>query len=195
MPIKFHHETQHLRHPTNIVTITGSSKPIMQNNQTSNPRRAPSGLVSRFRTLDRTRGALSRVAREFGVSLYPQTDRDVRIIRAQLDIARNATWHLTYALPIAAFSVAIASISWVSPLKAFCWALAVTVGTILQNFDIGHCQNATTIPFKMLEHGQKSTLLLRPLYPLSYSPACFSNCGRLTNWQTMYFSCLSLHPL
>jgi len=64
-------------------------------------------------------------------AMVPQTEADIRLVEAQLDISRKQTAPTTYTLPFTAIVVAATNFYWVPAMRLLLWPLAVLVLSFL----------------------------------------------------------------
>ena len=64
---------------------------------------------------------------DFMRAMVPQTEADLRLVEAQLDISRKQTAPTSYSLPFTAIVVAAANFYWVPTIRLLLWPLAVTL--------------------------------------------------------------------
>jgi two-component system cell cycle sensor histidine kinase PleC len=60
-------------------------------------------------------------------ALVPETQDDLRIVEAQLDLARKATAPTSYIVPLTAFLVSAANFYWVPTIRLLIWPVGVAV--------------------------------------------------------------------
>ncbi|HEY4125755.1 MAG TPA: HAMP domain-containing sensor histidine kinase [Rhizomicrobium sp.] len=75
----------------------------------------------------RQRMWLRNMRDNFMRAMVPQTEADLRMVEAQLDISRKQTAPTTFTLPFTAIVVAATNFYWVPTLRLLLWPLAVTL--------------------------------------------------------------------
>jgi len=88
--------------------------------------------------LGRSRAALKRMRDSFMRAMSPQTEADIRLVEAQLDISRKQTAPTTYTLPFTAIVVAATNFFWVPTIRLLLWPMAVLVLSFLAELKYRH---------------------------------------------------------